>query len=201
VSAAVTAAHAEARAGAGSRILERLAPRYGAIPACYDVCAALQAGHVAAQQVEQHSLCNVVGVVAGADGVHLQQHGPAVQRLAPEHAAERAVVLVADFADDGVHAPAVQLLVGQHRQLQLVLPGVALHSFKRVVPVSGDAFVNAEQAQTQPVASFGVQLGDDVREDGGVFAARRGDADALAGAEEIAAHYSEVHLLQAVRAE
>ena len=81
---------------------------------------------------------------AGAYGVNLEQRGAAVQRLPPEHTAKRAVVLVADFANNSVHAPAVQLLVRQHRQLERVLPRVPLHRLKSIVPVSSDALVDAE---------------------------------------------------------
>ena len=185
--------------GVDTRVFERFAARDRPIAAGDDVGAALQARHVAAQQIQQHGLGNVVGVVAGADGVHLKQHGTAVERLAPEDAAERAVVLVADFAHYCVHAPAVELLVRQHSQLQLVLPRIALHSFKRIIPVSSDAFVDAQKAQAQPVASLRVQLGHDVREHGGVFAARSCDADALARTKQIAAHDGKMHFLRAVR--
>ena len=130
--------------GGSARVLERLAAGYGPVAAGDDVGAALQPRHVPPQQIEQHGFSNVVGVVAGAYGVNLEQRGAAVQRLPPEHTAKRAVVLVADFANNSVHAPAVQLLVRQHRQLERVLPRVPLHRLKSIVPVSSDALVDAE---------------------------------------------------------
>lgn len=101
--------------------------------------------------IHQHRLGNVVCIVAGDDVVHTERRRAAVERLAPEHAAERAVVLPADACDDIVHRPAVQVLVPKHGEREPVLLLVPLHRLEAVVAVSGDALVNTQQKQVDPI--------------------------------------------------
>ena len=155
------------------RVLERLAARdHGAALLALlrglpgprgDGRAALQPSDVPAQDVHDDGLGDVVRVVPRHDLGHAELHRPAVQRLAPEHPAEGAVVLEPHLGDDLVHGPAVQVLVGEDLQRNLVLVSVPLHGLQTVVPVAGDALVNGQQNQLQlvvvPVA------GELVRED------------------------------------
>lgn len=73
-------------------------------------------------------------------------------QYAPEHAAERAVVLGADLPHDGVHRPAVELLVRQHLQRDAVRRLVALDRLQRVVAVPRDALVDRQQEEVEAVA-------------------------------------------------
>eukprot|EP01139_Manchomonas_bermudensis_P016241 Amastigsp_a512279_86.p2 type:complete len:126 gc:universal Amastigsp_a512279_86:726-349(-) len=81
---------------------------------------------VAAEQVHQHGLGNVVRVVPGHDRLNPKELGPSVERLAAKHTAECAVVAFADGLDDFVHGPAVKLLVRENPKRKPVLLRVAL---------------------------------------------------------------------------
>ena len=97
--------------------------------------------------------------------------------LTAKHPAKGAVVLEADFLDDLVHRPAVELLVGEDRQRQPVLVPVPLDRLETVVPVAGDALVDGDEHQVQAVVEALVQRLHHVGEDRGIFAARGTDAD------------------------
>lgn len=98
--------------------------------------APLKPGDVATQKVHEDRFGDVVGVVAGGDDVALEQSGAPVQGLAPEDAAEGAVVFPAHLGHDVVHGPTVEVLVGEHRQGQVVLELVPPDRLEAVVPVT-----------------------------------------------------------------
>lgn len=102
--------------------------------------------------------------------VGFEQGSAPVEGLAPEDAAEGAVVLVADGVHDVVHGPAIELLVGQDPQREAVLLLIALHGLKGVVPITCDALVDGQQKQVQAVAVPLIERRQDVREDCRVLA-------------------------------
>ena len=52
-------------------------------------------GNVPPENIHDDGLCDVVGVVTGADLVHTKHHSSPVKGLTPENSAEGAVVLTA----------------------------------------------------------------------------------------------------------
>jgi hypothetical protein len=62
-----------------------------------------------------HTHTNAHSFTQNSTQTHNSRHTPTLlPPHTPEHSAEGAVVLGADLADDGVHGPAVQLLIGQN---------------------------------------------------------------------------------------
>lgn len=104
-------------------------------------------GQIAAQDVQQHSLSDIIRVVSRHDAVCFREHCTAIQCLPPQHAAICAVVLCADLAHNVVHRPAVQMLIGEHREWDAIL-----RSRKRCWSVTGDATAAARPsgAHIQP---------------------------------------------------
>ncbi len=66
---------------------------------------------------------------------YTDEQGAAVESLPPEYAAEGAVVLATNFPHDGIHGPAIQLLVRNYLQRQAILLLIALDTFQRIVAV------------------------------------------------------------------
>jgi hypothetical protein len=63
--------------------------------------------------IHKHGLSDVIGVMARNDVIHIQHCSSPVEGLPAKHATESAVVLFADLSDDGVHCPAVEVVVAQ----------------------------------------------------------------------------------------
>ena len=83
--------------------------------------------------------------------VQAQLHGAPVQRLASEHPAEGTVVLETHLGHDLVHGPAVQVLIGQDLQRDLILVSVPLDCLQTIIAVASDSFINGQQYQLQLV--------------------------------------------------
>lgn len=144
-----------------------------------------QTGQVAAQQVHHDRLRDVVRVVARDDVLDAESGRAAVEGLAAEHPAVRAVALLPHLRDDLVHRPAVQLVVSDDLQRHVVLHRVPLHGLQTVVPVPFDPLVDGQQDQLEAVVVALVQGLQDGRKDGAVLAAAGADGDALATVEEV----------------
>ena len=134
-----------------------------------DVRGATQASNVPAENVHQNRLGDVVRIVPGGYHRALHQLGAALEGLAAKDAAEGAVVADASGADDLVHRPAVEVLVGEDLEGQGVVDAILLDRLQRVVPVAGDALVDGQQLQVEAVVVAVVQQLENVGEHGGVF--------------------------------
>lgn len=64
--------------------------------------------------------------------VNLEHRSPPIEGLPTENATERAVVLFSDLSDDGVHGPAVKLVVRQDFERHIILLLVTLHGLPYV---------------------------------------------------------------------
>jgi hypothetical protein len=74
--------------------------------------------------------------VTGDDVVDGKAGGAAVERLSAEDAAESAVVLAADLADDSVHRPAVELAVREDREREPILDLIALDRLQALMNIT-----------------------------------------------------------------
>lgn len=133
-----------------------------------DVRGATQASNVPAKNVHQNRLGDVVRIVPGGYHRALHQLGAPLEGLAAKDAAEGAVVADASGADDLVHRPAVEVLVGEDLEGQGVVDAILLDRLQRVVPVAGDALVDGQQLQVEAVVVAVVQQLENVGEHGGV---------------------------------
>ena len=90
----------------------------------------LSPGDVAPQDIHNDRLRDVIRVMARHYLVDPQLHGAPVQGLAPEHAAEGAVVLEPDLGHNLVHGPAIEILIGENFERDSILVSVSLHRFQ-----------------------------------------------------------------------
>ena len=90
-----------------------------------------------AHTVHEYSLRDIVSIVTGDYMVNVQHRSTSIQGLTSEYATERAVVLLPDLGDNGVHSPAVELVVAEDLQRQVVLHLVALHGLDAGEPGFG----------------------------------------------------------------
>lgn len=81
-----------------------------------------------AHTVHEYGLRDVVSIVTGDYMVDVQHRSTSVQGLTSEYATERAVVLLPDLGDNGVHSPAIELVVRQYLQRHVVLLLIPLDS-------------------------------------------------------------------------
>lgn len=165
-------------------VLERFASWDWAVFTGDDGGAPSQPRDVPSQDVEQHRLRNVVGVVAGDELVGVEEGGAAVEGLATEDAAEGAVVFEADEGDDLIHGPAVEVLVGDNLEGEPELDVVPLYGVEGVVAVPGDALVDGQEEEVEAVVVDAVQPRQHVRQHRRVLAAGGPDGDALTAREE-----------------
>ena len=78
-------------------------------------------GQIPSQNVQQYRLRDVVSIVSSYNLLRCFQGGPSVESLPPEDSAERAVVFGAHLPHNLIHGPAIQLLVRDHCEGDLVL--------------------------------------------------------------------------------
>jgi hypothetical protein len=166
-------------------VLERFTAGNGTLHARRDRGAALESTDISAEYVHEHRLGYVVSIVASHELVHSQEHSATIERLSPKHATEGAVVFAAHLFDNLVHGPAVQLLISDHFERQIVVELVAFDTLERVVAVTGDAFVNGEQDELDAVVMSFVELLEHIGEHGRVLATASTDADAFTWLEQL----------------
>ena len=91
-------------------VLERFTPGNGSLCTRRYGGTSLQASHVAAENVHDHRLRDIIRVVTSHYFVNSKRHRTAVESLAPENAAKSTIILETNLRYNFIHGPPVQVL-------------------------------------------------------------------------------------------
>src|ERR1700728_3107888 len=71
--------------------------------------------------VHEHSFCYIICIMPRYDVIYSQRRSASIQRLSTEYTTERAIILLANLRNDGVHCPAVELVIRKDFERNFVL--------------------------------------------------------------------------------
>ena len=100
--------------------------------------------------VHQNSLRDIISIMSSDDVINSKLSCTTVERLSSEYTTESTVVLLAHLANDLVHGPTIQLIVGEDLQGKAILYLVLLDGLRRSAELrSGDNQWNSKRTSSE----------------------------------------------------
>mmetsp|Transcript_72657 Transcript_72657/g.84394 ORF Transcript_72657/g.84394 Transcript_72657/m.84394 type:complete len:207 (+) Transcript_72657:347-967(+) len=176
-------------------IFEWLCSRNHTISSSHNINTFTKSEEISSHKVHQNGLCNIVSVVSCDNHINSNQCCSSIKCLTSKNSTESTIVSQSNFLNDLVHRPAVKFFITNNFERKLVGLLILFNSFKRIISISSDTFIDREKEEVQAIIIPFVQGTHNMCKHSGVFTTRSCDGYFLSRFKKFVRHNGIVDLL------